>query len=100
MTGRSITFRRIGLVGQSRYSGLGEAIERITAFAQRHSIEVLAEPSLGEYLPRASGFDPAEIDLLVTLGGDGTLLRGARLVAEAHVPVLGVNFGYLGFLTS
>jgi NAD+ kinase len=40
-----------------------------------------------------------ECDLAVLLGGDGTMLRGSALVADAGVPVLGINLGWMGFLT-
>jgi NAD+ kinase len=43
--------------------------------------------------------DPSQLDALLTLGGDGTLLRGARIISPHQVPILGVNLGRLGFLT-
>ena len=51
-------------------------------------------------LPSAPGAQiGGRVDVMVALGGDGTFLYGAKLVAEHDVPLLGLNFGSLGFLT-
>lgn len=94
------TFKRLGVVGHPRYAGFAPALQSLARFAEEAGFELQAEPDLILNMPSAEPLDPANIDLLITLGGDGTLLRGARLVAERHTPVLGVNLGYLGFLTS
>jgi NAD+ kinase len=93
-------FRRIGVAGHPRHDALRTTLDELTRAAETHGAELLVEGPLREFAPGARVFDPGDLDLLITLGGDGTLLRGARLVAASHVPVLGINLGRLGFLTS
>jgi NAD+ kinase len=66
---------------------LGDALVRVEACAREAGVEVVP----------ADGGAP---DLVIALGGDGTMLRALRATLGASTPVLGVNFGRVGFLTS
>jgi len=95
--------KRIGVMGNPRYGNVTEALERLVRMAPDHGIELCVVPDLAASanvevaeLPE----DPKSVDLLMTLGGDGALLGGARWAGPAGTPVLGVNLGRLGFLTA
>jgi NAD+ kinase len=92
---------RLGVVGHGGYPGLTDLLATLQRLAPELGFALAVEPGLQEVAPELPVIrDPAEVDALISLGGDGTLLRGARLLAERAVPILGINLGRLGFLTS
>lgn len=91
----------LGVVGNRGYPELASFLDRLLRVAPEVGVSLAFEPVLHELVPNAARMDdPATVDGMVTLGGDGTFLRGARALAGREVPVLGVNLGRLGFLTA
>jgi len=93
---------RIGIVlkrGEDRAVAVGEKINR---FLQESGKEVLLEPAFATLAQKWNATATDQIsdqaDLLVVLGGDGTILRAAALLNNKPIPVLGVNLGRVGFM--
>jgi NAD+ kinase len=82
---------------------VGTIIPGLVQWLQDHNYRVIADQETGCYsngleaVPRDQ-MAARHLDLVVVLGGDGTLLSAARVTAAADVPLLGVNLGSLGFL--
>lgn len=94
---------RVGVIGNERYENLAALLARLQSRAADFGLSIEGEAVLADLwpspVPELDVSSPG-LDLLITFGGDGTLLRGARLVACSGVPILGVNIGRVGFLTS
>ena len=87
--------RTVMLVPNDLYPDSVVDARRLADWLDEQGVDVVYAPSFG----LDAGFAPDGVDLAVALGGDGTLLRAARLVGESEVPLLGLSYGHLGFLT-
>ena len=97
---------RVGIVAKQGLAA-SEHLTRLTAWLRERGIAPVFETdtaSLASATPEGTFSReelPSQVDLIVVLGGDGTLLSVADRIAQAgrDIPILGVNFGSLGFLT-
>lgn len=97
------TISSIGLVVRRDPPDAAMALAvELAQWSKLHGIEMIAEPAVASRIGARSD-DSADLtrkaDLIVVLGGDGTLLGAARLIGERETPILGINLGGLGFLT-
>ena len=95
---------RIGVVNHSEDpDARSHATALATDLCGRGHLVVAVEGDLPDATPVqevAESSFAADLDLVVSMGGDGTILRAVRLLAGAPVDILGVNFGSLGYLTA
>ena len=94
----------VGLIMNYKKEKTRETACRIIDWLNSKKIKVYVEGNKGKEIGKEELNCPTEkflknVDLIISLGGDGTLLRAARLVAAEDIPVFGVNLGGLGFLT-
>lgn len=95
--------KTIGLIAHTGKPGVGELIKSLTAEFARFSISVLLEKETAAVSGQRSEITIAQlgskVDLLVVVGGDGTILNVTGELSEGSPPIFGINVGSLGFLT-
>lgn len=94
---------RIGLIANHSKPGAVELVRDVVAECERRSMQVVLESKTAESVGAQSSAAHADLvrdcDLLLVLGGDGTILQVLHEACDAFRPILGINLGTLGFLT-
>ncbi len=96
--------KRVGIISKPKKTEIREIVPPLIAWLRDHHIEVFIDKETGSIVESAEkslsrNEMPGQVDMLVVLGGDGTLLATARALNRKPVPILAVNLGGLGFLT-
>jgi len=97
--------RTVGLISRPRGSHIPAVLPRLFEWLRKREIQVVYDEETANALPDSSNGKPRDevadnCQLLLVLGGDGTLISAAGLAATRGIPILPVNMGSLGFLTS
>ncbi|GAB2590710.1 NAD(+) kinase [Nitrincola alkalisediminis] len=98
-------FRNIGLIGRLGSKAVIDTLKQLIRFLDDKGLNVILDQKIAEVMPGHGRQTSKQkmmgeiCDLVIVVGGDGSLLGAARSLAQSNVPVLGVNRGNLGFLT-
>jgi len=95
--------KSIGILTKPKFPEVKSTLQAVVSWLRERNIDVILDTisasSLGEHGGLQKVQLAAKADVLLVLGGDGTMLNAARLAGERGIPILGVNMGGLGFLT-
>lgn len=95
--------KTVGLIAHTRKQGAAELIRAVSTEFARHSLPMLLEDESAKLIGQDSSYSVKDLgreaDLLVVLGGDGTILRAVSELGDEIKPIFGINIGSLGFLT-
>lgn len=93
----------IGILTKPKFPDMKATLTQLVAWLRDHGKDVVLDPKaaaiIGRTASRYKGRIADRADVVLVLGGDGTMLNAARLVEKRSVPILGINMGGLGFLT-
>jgi NAD+ kinase len=99
-----IVIRTVGIVSRPRRTDIATVVPPLLAWLAERGITAVLDRETAACLSAGGGCAreelPGNADMLIVLGGDGTLLAAARLMTARNIPILPVNLGALGFLTS
>jgi NAD+ kinase len=96
--------KRVGIISKPSVAAGAELVPRVICWLRERHIEVRCDGETAAYAPAEIGMPREEVpegcDLVIVLGGDGTLLSAARAIGKREIPLFPVNLGGLGFLTA
>ena len=98
----SIPWKTIGIAVKAGSAATAPLVRRVAETAAAHATDLVLEPEAARLVPGSSACSleqvAAQADLMIVLGGDGTVLLTARAIGERDVPILGINLGRLGLM--
>lgn len=96
--------KKVGVIANTKRPHAADVFERLVRKTDELGWLLYADQASAKHLPNATVIDFNEfatgVDVLLAMGGDGTVLFCAKLLDGANIPILGINLGSLGFLTS